>query len=99
MISAEDKAIEARIQDIVERIEEQSKDELIKEMGSTSLAFFDFQNMSKMTQIAYIATIMALFAIIFTVIFRAASSKEPDFNQQRKEKLAARKNSKGKKNQ
>ena len=61
------------------------------------MAFFDLQNMSKMTQLIYLASIIALFGIIFTVIFRAASAKEPDFNQQRKEKLAARKNSKGKK--
>lgn len=78
------------MEEVGEKIKLEKSDKVAKELGQTTLAFFDLQGMGKATQLIYIAVVVGFLVLIFFVVMKSLQP-EPDFAKQRREKLAERK--------
>ena len=78
------------IEEATDRIRSDATTKVQKEMGTTTIAGFDFANMGTAMSLLYIVLIGGIIAAVLSVLFKAVQP-EPDFQKQRREKIESRK--------
>lgn len=70
-LTEKESALTYEIEDIQEKIKSDVNEKVAKELGQTTLAFFDLQAMGRATQLIYIAVVVGILGLIFAVVFKA----------------------------
>lgn len=77
-------------EEIIDHLRSAGTEKIQKEMGSTTIAFFDFASMGTFTGLLYIVAIGGLLGFVINLLFQAVQP-QPDLAKQRREKIEQRK--------
>lgn len=90
-MSEEELIMSNEVEELADEMKREANEDIKANMGKTSIAFMDINNMSTSQNIIFLSVVFGLAYAAFKFVYAELVENKDDFNKERKEKIATRK--------